>query len=144
MSYELNLGPVRLERDPQTKKWLAGHRAFNKGKKWSEFLSEDAQRRIVAAGTKRFREQQHPKNAGPARKRVVAILEDGTWAVYDSVIEAARMFGTHRGTISSICARNRRNAKNNRWAKEGTSDRSRNGVRFYYETDPQWADKIKR
>lgn len=145
---ELTLPPVYTGRNFKNGRWLKGVTPFNKGKKWSEYMSEDAQRRS-AKGWKNIEEHRSkgiPESSYRTRS-VVIVYDDGSWTVLPSIAIATEWMKERTGRNCSrdeiwrCCKKNRirtivRGKVNN--------DHRRYGARFYYESDVEiWTKKIK-
>lgn len=145
MSYgELKLPPVYTGVNKKTGKFMKGHIPANKGKKWSEYLSKSAQKRC-AKGWKNLelhRPTRRPDNAGRCRKPVVAVMDDGSWVVLPYIGAAAEWCGFGRHNIRRCCKLNNLRHVNKKTGAENT-DHKYLGIRWYYESDDIWTEKIK-
>lgn len=133
---ELRLSPVWSGRDMTNGRFLKGHVPYTKGKRWCEYMSKRAQRRC-AKGWKNLevhRGKVHP-NAGRPKKSVVALDEQGNWAVFPSLKHAAEWCSGKWENIFRCCRQNSLHKEN--------TDHHYKGFRFYFETDDQWICKIK-
>lgn len=154
---ELTLPPVYTGRNFKNGRWLKGVTPFNKGKKWSEYMSEDAQRRS-AKGWKNL-DLHRNKNgrsdaAGRAARKVVIVFDDGSWTVLPSLSAAALWMKGRTGinyqreNVRRCCKMNREpriihNTRGKATDRVNTDHRYY-GVRFYYESDVEiWTKKIK-
>lgn len=136
MSYgELNIGPIRAERDAKTGRFLKGHTPVNKGKKWNQFMSKRAQRR-ASKGWKNLELHRHrPENAGRPKKEVVAVMDDGRWTVFPYSVPAAEWCQGSRHNVVRCCREN--------GCHQANTDHRYMGVRFYFENDSNWLNKIR-
>ena len=162
MSYgELYIGPVRTFRNKQNGRFLKGHVPFNKGKKWSEYLKKRSQKRC-AKGWKNL-DLHRNKNgradtAGRCSKQVIAVMDDGRWCCLPSIRAAAEwlkyvigIWGNNENIGRCCRANESKRVKKNDWAPgqpKGSSrvntDHRYHGIRFYFESDSVWMEKIKK
>lgn len=145
MSYELYLPPEPTGRNAVTGRFMKGHVPANKGKKWSEYLSKSKQRRC-AKGWKNldlYRCKGGGPNAGRAKKQVVAVMDDGRWTVFPFVRAAAEWCGGSRENVGRCCRCNQAKYANKKTGGVNT-DHKYKGVRFYFESDNTWLEKIDR
>ncbi len=89
-----------------------------------------------------YRCTRHP-NAGRKKKQVVAVLDDGRWCVFPYVGKAAEWCKGSRENVGRCCRYNEARHINRKTHKINTDHRY-NGIRFYFETDTIWLDKIKQ
>lgn len=135
MSYELNLGPERRERNAKNGQWLPGHKSPLKGRPRSEWMDPETDLRLRERTAKQFREQKHPANCGTPKKPIVAVFCNGEFVVFPSICEAARQTGFSSQNIGRCVQLNH--------AAERHTDHRVAGVRFYAEADDCWLEKIK-
>lgn len=144
MAYgELNLAPERTMRNTLNGQFLKGHTPFNKGKKWSEYLSKRKQKRC-AKGWKNL-EKYRPHGcpgAGRNKKQVIAVMDDGRWLCFSYIGAAGQWAGGNRENVRRCCQQNQARHVNRKTGKVNTDHRYM-GVRFYYEEDDLWTTKIK-
>lgn len=151
MSYgELTLSPVYRGVDVKSNKFLKGHTPHNKGKKWSEYMSKRSMRRAMKGwkNLEKFRPTTRPDNAGRCRKKVVGVWDDGTWMVFPFVGAAGEYVGGTRENVRRCCQCNQSRMElklpNGKPTKKVNTDHKYMGVRFYYETDNIWINKINK
>lgn len=92
-NYELYLPPERKSYNAKTGHFLKGHTPWNKGKKWSDYLSKRVQRRM-AKGWKnldKYRPTFRPDTAGRCRKQVIAMHNGIVTAVSRTDMSAKRL-----------------------------------------------------
>lgn len=151
MSYgELYIAPAWTGINKQTGRYLKGHVPANKGKKWSDYMSKRAMKR-AAKGWKNLdlhrNKNGRPDNAGRCRKQVVAVMDDGRWLVFPYIGAAAEWVGGSRGNVGRCCQCNQSKAElHNPWGKPSgkvNTDHKYMGIRFYFESDNVWTEKIK-
>ena len=125
-------------------RFMKGHVPANKGKTWDEFMPKKSQRRS-AKGWKNLdihrNKNGRPDNAGRCRKQVVGIMDDGKWRVFSYIGSAGRWVGGSRENVGRCCRLNEAKAVNRKTGGINTDHRYK-GVRFYFETDTQWINKI--
>lgn len=142
---ELVLPPERPQRNARTGRFMKGHVPHNKGKHWSEYVGKRAQKRM-AKGWKNL-EKYRPENrsdlAGRCRKEVIGVDEDGTWHCFRELAHAAQYVGGLKGNVGRCCRLNEARHINRKTGKINTNHKY-NGVRFYFETDSIWLEKIKQ
>ena len=143
-NWELYLPPDRLGNNPINGQFNKGHIPHNKGRKWSEWVGKRAQKRMMKgwANLDKYRPTTRPDNAGRCRKEVIAVRDDGTWCCLPFVGAAGEWIGGNRENVRRCCAFNLARHINRKTGKVNTDHRYM-GVRFYYESDPIWMDKIK-
>lgn len=148
MNHELYLAPPRPTQNKVTGKFLPGLTPHNKGKKWGDYMSKEGQRR-AAKGWKNLDKYRNkngrPDNAGRCRKRVVAVLDDGRFRIFDYLAPAAEWVGGRRENVGRCCRCNESTTILRKGEHKGTinNDHRYLGVRFYFETNDVWWDKIK-
>ena len=144
MSYgELTLAPTWTGINKQNGQFLKGHVPANKGKKWNEYMGKRAQKR-AAKGWKNLelhRPKSRPDTAGRCRKQVVAIRDDGSWCVLPFLGAAAEWCGGRRENVRRCCQNNSAHHVNKKTGRINT-DHCYMGIRFYYESDNIWTEKI--
>ena len=156
MSYgELYIAPAWTGINKQTGRFLKGHVPANKGKKWSDYMGKRAMKR-AAKGWKNL-DLHRNKNgrsdvAGRCRKQVVAVMDDGRWLVFPYVGAAAEWLGNcNRENIGRCCRCNEsKKVCKHDWrpnqpkgASRVNTDHKYMGIRWYFETDNVWTEKIK-
>ena len=156
MSYgELYIAPVWTGVNKQTGRFLKGHVPANKGKKWSDYMGKRAMKR-AAKGWKNLdlhrNKNGRPDTAGRFRKQVVAVMDDGSWLVFPYVGAAAEWLGNcNRENIGRCCRCNEsKKVCKHDWrpnqpkgASRVNTDHKYMGIRWYFETDNVWTEKIK-
>lgn len=89
---ELNIQQEYTGRNRKTGRFMKGNVPANKGKKWDEFLSKRKQKRC-AKGWKNldlYRPKGRPDFGALRQKRVIAINDEGGWAVFSSAVAAEK------------------------------------------------------
>ena len=155
MSYgELTLAPIWTGVNKQTGRFLKGHVPANKGKKWSDYMGKRAMKRAMK-GWKNVishRPKTRPDTAGRCRKQVVAVMDDGSWLVFPYVGAAAKWLGNgNRENIGRCCRCNEsKKVCKHDWrpnqpkgASRVNTDHRYMGIRWYFESDNVWTEKIK-
>lgn len=142
---ELRLPPERKDYNPTNGRFLKGHVPKNKGRKWSEWMSKKGQKR-ARKGWKNL-ETYRPKTrsdvAGRCRKQVIAVMDDGTWVLLPYMGAAGEWVGGNRENVRRCCQCNFAHHVNRKTGKVNTDHRYK-GVRFYYESDNTWLEKITK
>ncbi len=146
-NYELSLPPRRVFRNAKNGRFLKGHVPANKGKKWSEYLSKRQQKRCAKGWANLEKHRIRPDNCGRPKKAVIALMDDGTWKYFQSVGSASESLGIGRFNIGRCCRLNRTRRKLNdakgRPTDKVNTDHKYMGIRFYFESDNTWIEKIK-
>lgn len=142
---ELYIPPEPVEYRPPKGQFQKGHVPFNKGKKWSEYMSKRKQIRASKGwrNLQIYRPKSRPDLAGRCRKQVVAVMDDGSWTVLPFVGAAGEWVGGCRENVRRCCQYNQHRQANKKTGKVNT-DHKYKGVRFYYESDDIWLTKIKQ
>lgn len=143
--YELYLPPERKPYNPMNGRFLKGHTPHNKGKKWNEWAGKRAQKRM-AKGWKnldKYRPTTRPDTAGRCRKMIIAVRDDGSWCCLPYIGAAGVWVGGNRENVRRCCQFNQRRHVNRKTGKINTDHRYM-GIRFYFESDPIWMEKIKQ
>jgi len=155
MSYgELTLSPVWTGVNRTNGQFLKGHVPANKGKKWSDYMGERAQKRAMKGWenlTKYRNINGRADTAGRSRKQVVAVLDDGRWLLFPYIGPAAEWVGGSRENVGRCCRMNQsKKVCKHDWrqgqlkgASRVNTDHKYMGIRFYFETDNVWTTKIK-
>jgi len=150
MSYgELVMPPIYDGVNRVTGRFMKGHVPANKGKKWDEYMSKRSQRRCRKGWNNldQYRPKKRPDTAGRCRRTLVAVMDDGSWKVFDFSREAVAWMGAH-GVVCNRenigrCAR-LNESKRRRYGVHPQSDDHRyKGVRWYYDDNSAWMRKIK-
>lgn len=156
MSYgELTLAPVCTGVNRQTGRFLKGHIPHNKGKRWSDYMGKRKQKRC-AKGWKNLdlhrNKNGRPDTAGRCRKPVVAVMDNGSWVVFDYLGAAAEWLGGGNRENIGRCCRSNESKKvcKHDWrqgqpkgASRVNTDHRYMGIRWYFESDNIWTTKIK-
>jgi hypothetical protein len=123
---ELWIDSDRPTLNPVTGAFLPGHVPFNKGKRWKEWMSKDAQLRAMR-GWKNLKGRMDI--GGWNARPVVMIRDDGRLFIFPSIKAAGMKTGVQSRNINAVCQKKRRHA---------------GGFRWFYESDNEWLDLIKR
>ena len=155
MSYwELTLPPIRTGVNAKTGRFMKGHVPANNGKKWSEYMGKRAQKRAMK-GWKNLDKHRNKNGrsdvAGRCRKKVVAVMDDGSFLVFPYIGPAAEFVDGNRENVGRCCRCNQAKKVLKRdWrpgqpkgASRVNTDHRYKGIRFYFETDNIWTTKIK-
>lgn len=87
---ELYLPPVLPDYNVKNGRFKKGHVPYNKGKKWSEYMTKRAQKRC-AKGWKnldKFRPATRSDVAGRSRRPIIAVTDDGKWIYLSDAVKA--------------------------------------------------------
>lgn len=117
-SYELYIDPPKV--NPVNGRFLPGHKPFNKGKKWIDYMDMRKSKR-VKKNLEIRRKMGNKKLAGANRIPIVGIKE-GKLIAYKSSIEAAKILRAQGIKI---------NARNIRYVCAGTINKSKFGKYEY-------------
>lgn len=137
---ELRIGGLEITKggDGFKKPYLfqKGHIPHNKGKKWDEIYTKEAQARCAKgwANLAKYRHKPKAENAGRKAKAVIRLNDDGSFNHYATIRFAGEATGSCWENIKRCCNLNAQKGKN-------TNHRVY-GYRFYYEDDPQWLKKL--
>lgn len=147
-NWELKIGPERLNRNPLNGRFIKGYTPYNKGKKWSDFMSKRTQKKCLE-NLKKGRELSfRPQNSGRKKKKVVAVNDKGKFIVFSSIKDAGTLFNCNWANVKRCCKMNqdRTTLKDNKgkMTDRVNTDHRYKGVRFYFENDPIWMEKIKK
>ena len=156
MSYGELILPLEYKgRNLKTGRFMKGNVPANKGKKWDEYMGKRAQRR-AKKGWKNLDKYRNKNgradNAGRCRKVVIAVMDDGKWNVFPYLGAAAKWVGGTRENVGRCCRDNQSKRKLSRpWGiRSGhkpeavNTDHRYKGVRFYFESDNTWMEKINQ
>lgn len=142
-SYELIFTPVRPQRNAVTGRFMKGHVPANKGKKWADYMTKRQQKNASKgwANLEKFRPKHRPDNAGRCRKAVIAVTNDGVMHFFPFIGAAAAAVNGSRENVRRCCQSNHQGK-----SPKGriNTDHKYKGVRFYFESDTVWIDKVKR
>lgn len=144
MDYELKLAPQRLTTNPVNGQFMKGHQPHNKGKKWSEYMSKRGIKR-ASKGWKNldiYRPTKRPDNCGRCRMPIIAVNDEGKWIWFSHAGDAAKLLGGNDRNIRRCCEYNRQGISDVR--KVCNTDHRYRGIRYYYEEDEIWINKIKK
>lgn len=141
---ELYLPPDFEPKTTERGRFRKGNVPFNKGKKWSDYMSKRSQKRAAKGweNLEKFR-PAHPDNAGRKKKPIIAVMDDGSWCYFSHTTPAAKWCGGCRENINRCCKMNFARHVNIRNGKVNTDHRYM-GIRFYFEADDIWTEKIKK
>lgn len=141
-SYELTFSPERPERNPQNGRYLKGHVPANKGKKWNDYCSKSAQRRMKKGWKNLALYRVHPDNCGRPKRPVVA-LSSSRILYFKCINDAATWCNGAASNIRRCCAQNSHPTGSGKAAQN--TDHRYMGIRFYYESDYAiWSSKISQ
>lgn len=147
-SFELKLDSVFTGRNPKTGRFVKGCTPYTKGKKWNDFMSKRGQRKALANLRKGREVYVRPPGSGRPKKKVIAVNDHGKFVCLGSLKEAGRWLHGRWENISRCCKENRKRTplKNGhgQLTDKVNTDHKYKGLRFYFEDDPIWLEKIKK
>lgn len=123
---ELYLAPVKPQHNPVNGRFLKGHKPFNKGKKWADYMdmrkAEKVKKNLLLGSGN--------MNLGGHNKRKVIGIKDGKIiGCFESATKAADLLTLQRRNIGHCCEGKR--------AKCG-------GINWFYEADIiEWKTYLK-
>lgn len=141
----LYIGPEKPTRDRKGR-YIKGNVAHNRGKKWDDFLSKEKQEHILrcaSKGREKIAQKGRSPNAGRPKRPVIMVMGDGMFHRFDSV-GAVQKWSNGIFLATSVrftCQINQQRRKCKRTGLINTDYRLF-GVRFYYEDDDIWMEKI--
>jgi hypothetical protein len=131
-AYELHTGePVRVNRRDEKGRFAKGHKPFNKGKNWDEYLSPEKQRKVKEIGVKNLRPLPKGVEAHNALP-IISIDAENRMLRHKSITHAAKFFGICRENIGRCARQNSAMIPNKKTGKVNTNHRYM-GIRFYLE-----------
>lgn len=146
MAYgELYIPVKRPDRNVKTGRFMKGSVPHNKGKKWSDYMGKRAMKRC-AKGWKNISEHRpkhRPDLAGRFCKQVIAVDCEGKWFHFSCSATAAKWICGNRENVGRCCRCNQARHVNKKTGAINT-DHKYMGVRFYFEEDNIWTEKIKQ
>lgn len=142
-SFELTLPPAPITRNAKTGRYMKGHVPANKGKTWNQYMSKRSQKRAAKgwANLEKYRCTVHSKDAGRARRAVIAVDDDGKMYYFDSITTAATVLNAKSANIRRCCLLN--HAGKSPLRGKPNTDHKYNSIRFYFECNNIFLDKIK-
>ena len=144
---ELTLGPVYTGVNYKTGQFMKGHKPHNTGKRWSDYLSESAQKRCMKSLASHRKGRPRPDVSARCRKPIVALFDDGKWTLFPHSIAAAKWAGGNRENIGRCCRMNMAKKvlrdTHGRCTGKVNTDYRYKGVRWYFESDDTWTEKIR-
>lgn len=136
------------ERDKKGR-YAKGHATHNCGKTWDDFLSPEIQEKIrknLFTSDDKRRPKKRPDNIDRLGIPVIGVRPDGTFVYFKAATVAAAYVGqnvTSSRNITRCCALNLKRHPAKR-VKRINTDHSTYGLRWYYEFDEIWLEKIKK
>lgn len=122
-----------------------GFTPWNKGKKWDDYMSKRKQKKILKATAINLqkRPKVRPDNVERLSRPIIAFDEEGRWCQFLNTVVASERMGGNRRNIHRCAQANE--ARKPRARKENTinTDHSYLGLRWYFEDDDIWMQKIK-
>ena len=124
---ELYIEPIRPTINRKNGQFLKGHKPFNKGKKWIDYLPKDKiekmRKQILSMSG------QGRKDIGGWNKKAVVALKNGEfYGYFESCVDAGKKL--------NVCSRNVSHVANGKRKRCG-------GYEFYFESDfDKWNERI--
>lgn len=120
---ELYLEPKKVNKNALTGRFIKGSIPHNKGKKWSDYLPVETQKKILSG----LRRNGNSKIGGLNAIPVVGI-KNGKTRFFKSGKQAGETLGIHQRNINSCCHKKRKTA---------------GGYEWYFFKDNDWIEEIK-
>ena len=144
---ELRLPPERNAKNPLNGRFVKGMTPFNKGRKWSEWLSKPMQKKIRRIGIANFEKARHyprPDVIERCSKPIIAVFDDGGFRQFRNSKQVGLWIGRggHQNRNVRRCAASNQARGIGKNGKPNTDHRYL-GIRWYYEDDNIWITKIK-
>ena len=146
-SHELTFAErPKTDRNLKTGRFLKGMTPHNKGKKWADYLDERKQKKVMRIALQNLetaRRLGHCGTAGGRKKKpIIAVLDNGEWLIFPESKAAAAWCGGLRDNICRCCRENERTTL----TKSGkvNDEHKYLGVRWYFEYDDKWTNKIRK
>lgn len=133
---ELYIPRERPQRDWHGR-WVKGCAQATKGKTWDEIYGKrkaDRKRKFMSRLKKRYPIPNH--RDGGNQRSVVGVLDNGKWFVFKSLREGGKAVNRSSQSVYKCCNKNNGNLP--------CTDYRCGGVRFYYEDNRIWLEKIKQ
>lgn len=135
---ELRLAPQPVSRNVKGQ-FTKGHKPYNKGKKWEDYMSKRQLERARRSACKNIARARLMRVNYPGRptKKIIAVDERGQWTCFESIKDASLKLDIDKSNISR-CA-----GLNLKAEREGliNTDHHCYGIRFYYESSLLWFQK---
>lgn len=121
---------------------MPGARPHNKGKRWDEYMSPRGQESAKIGWENLKCEHKRSPLSGKTPTPIIAIVRERP--VFFPTIEAAARWIDGLPQSVHRCAHDNRARTVNRRNGSINTDHRYKDVRFYYESDEQWTEKISR
>lgn len=122
--------------DPKTGRFKKGHKPHNKGKKWSDYMSEESMEKSRATFIKNIydnRGRKRPDVAKRCSRAVLGVEPSGKPHFFEGAAQAARIVsGTMRENIRNCCQGKRKTCGGWTWYY-ADDERVADVLRAYYE-----------
>jgi len=89
------------------------------------------------------RPQTRPDTSGRTSIPVIGVEKEGSWLYFPNIGAAAKWICGNRENVRRCCRENKKRHVNKRTGKVNT-DHQYMGIRFYFEEDSIWANKITK
>ena len=121
---ELIFEQKKFTRNAKNGRFLKGHEPFNKGKKMTEYLSEEKINKLKSNLKRTGR-----SNIGGGNKVKIIAIKNGEFSVFESSTKAANLLNLHASNIIKCCQKKRN---------------STGGIQFFYEKDNDWINFLNK
>lgn len=110
---ELYIAPSRPNKNPINGRFVKGSTPHNKGRKWDDWMSKEAQARLREA----LKTTGRPRMdiGGWNKKAVIMVDKDGNHAWFESSLAAEKATGVRARNIRHCCNKQRGSAGGYRW-----------------------------
>ena len=146
-SYELTFTDIpKTDRNLKTGRFIKGMTPHNKGKKWADFMDVRKQKKVLKQALKNLETARWLGHCGKAggrnKKPIIAVFDNGEWLIFPEGKSAAKWCGGYRCNINRCCRENERTTL----TKSGKVNDNHKylGVRWYFESDDKWTNKIRK
>ena len=144
---ELYIEPERKPYNPTNGRFLKDHVPHNKGKKMEEWMDGRKMKKVKRLAIENLENaRSHNKRsdkAGRPKKAVIAVYDDGTFRMFGCVSMIPKAIGLGKENVARCCRENASGRTNQKTGKVNTDHRV-GGIRFYFENDKNWIQKIKK
>lgn len=147
-SWELKIAPERKNRNPVNGRFVKGCTSYNKGRKWDKWMSKRGQKKALKNLELSRKLYKRPPHAGRKKRKVIAVNDHGKFICFNSISEVGIWIRGTKGNVRRCCKLNsqRKTLKNvkGEMTDRVNTDHKYKGVRFYFEDDSIWLDKVKK
>lgn len=143
---ELTLAPLPSNYNRSTGQFFKGHTPHNKCKKWETYLNKKQQKKCAKGwkNLEKYRPTSRPDVVDRCSKQIVCVFDDGEFVVFKSTAEAGRKLNVGQSAISRCCRKNKIGENTKLQRGNPHSNYMYKGMRFYFESDTKWLNKINK